>query len=423
MDAITHNQITFFVPGDRDPHFGLDGVITLFELKHALDTDRHVKGFTVLADDKILVSAWLARDLKGIYGLARFNPDGSVDTSFADMGLAQGNFANGYDSTGGKLAVRDDGHIIMLGWSREVDVYSPKRLVIARFDINGLVDHSFGEQGCVVIENSALGELVDDSSTLQLLADGALLVSATYLKGDTSTGVVLRVDTHGNLDKSFNKTGQLEIHHHAFTGLSVTAIRVQADNTILVAGSARHSQSETQGYVARYTHTGELDTNFGGTQTPGFSLVNIPNGTVIFHELIDTAAGNVVGIGQASSGQRNWGLLVGFDTTGNPFPEFNQGRPVLTSFNADHGNEWVCATRQADGSIVTAGGSSRLYIARYLANGSVDRSFGQNGCIQEDTQLVTTPALLQTQTTGRILLAGNTLGLGGALGHVYGYQG
>ncbi|MGE8100123.1 hypothetical protein [Pseudomonas fluorescens] len=423
MDIMTHNQITFFVTGDRDPDFGHEGVINLFELTHELDTDRHVKGCSVLANDKVLVSAWLARDLKGIYGLARFNPDGSVDTTFADMGLAQGNFADGYDSTGGKLAIQEDGHIIMLGWSREVNVYSPKRLVIARFDTHGRVDHSFGKQGCVVIANSALGELVDDSSTLQLLADGKVLVSATYLKEEVSTGVVLRIDTHGNLDKSFNQTGQLEIKHHAFTDTSVQALLVQANNNILVAGSARHSTSDTQGFVARYSHTGTLDTDFGDSETPGFSTLRISNGTVIFHELIDTGAGNVVGIGQASSGQRNWGLLVGFDTTGNPYPEFNGGRPVLTSFNADHGNEWVCAHRQADGSIVTAGGTRRLYIARYLANGSIDRSFGQNGCIQEDTQLMATPALLQTQANGRILLACNTLGIGGALGHVYGYQG
>jgi uncharacterized delta-60 repeat protein len=422
MDVITHNHFTFPVPVERDPEFGDEGVITLFKLEHELDIDRHVKGIKVLANDKILVGAWLARNLKGLYGLSRFNPDGSVDTSFADNGLVLGNFANGYDSAGGRLAVQADGHILMLGWSRKDDVYSPKRLVIARFDQDGAVDQSFGNQGCVMIDNSALGELVSDSSTLQILEDGRILIGATYFNGDTSTGVVVRIDTRGDLDKSFNKTGQLKIKSSAFTDTSANALLVK-NNTILIAGSARTTTSETQGYIAHYSVTGELDSNFGDQQTPGFSTLAIPNGTVIFHDLIDTGEGNVVGIGQASIPLRNWGLLVGVDATGNPHSAFNGGRPVLTLFDPEHGNEWVCGEQQADGKILTAGGSQRLYTARYQANGLIDRSFGQHGSIKEDTELVTTPAQLQIQTDGRVLLAGNTLGLGGALGHIYGYPG
>ncbi|MGE8067416.1 hypothetical protein [Pseudomonas sp. NPDC089569] len=423
MDVITQNSFTFSIPSERDPNFGDDGVITLFKLEHELDTDRHVKGLALLADEKILVGAWLARELKGLYGLARFNGDGSLDKSFADNGLALGNFAGGYDCAGGKVAVQEDGHILMLGWSRKVDTYSPKRLVIARFDKDGALDQNFGRQGCVIIDNNTLGLLVDDSSTLHVLDNGNIVITATYLNGDTSTGTVIRIDMHGNLDKSFNNTGKLDITHPAFTATSVNALLAQANNTILVAGSARNSMNETLGYVARFSHSGELDTDFGSDETPGFSTLNIPNGTVILHDLIDTGSGNVVGIGQASTPFRNFGLLAGLDSTGNPFPAFNGGRPVLTAVDPVHGNEWICGHRQADGKIITTGGSQRLYTLRYQANGLIDRSFGQHGSIQEDTALQTPLALLQIQANGRILLAGNTLGLGGALGHVYAYQG
>ncbi|MDN4545727.1 hypothetical protein [Pseudomonas sp. C32] len=419
MDII--DQHSFSTPAARDPNFGEDGVITLFNLKHALDLDRHVKGIQVLANDKLLVGAWLARDLKGLYGLARFNPDGSVDTAFADNGLVHGNFAGGYDSAGGRLAVQPDGRILMLGWSRKADSNSPKRLVICRFEKEGAVDESFGRQGCVIIDNSTLGELVNDSSTLQLHECGKIIIGATYRNGDTSTGLVVRIDTHGNLDKTFNKTGKLEIRHTAFSATSVHALLAQIDGKVLVAGSAVNAVPETLGYVARYLQNGELDLDFGGEEMPGFSTLNIPNGSVAIHDLVATGGGKVVGIGQASTAVRNWGLLAGLDSTGNPHPSFNGGRPVLTQFDAEHGNEWVCGHQQSDGKIVTAGGARRLYTARYQANGLIDRSFGEHGCIQEDTALVTTPAQLQIQANGRILLAGNTLGLGGALGHVYGY--
>lgn len=422
MDVITHNQISFSVPGDRDPAFGENGVINLYKLEHELDHDRHVKGIQVLADDKFLVSAWLARDLKGLYGLARFNPDGSLDTSFADNGLVHGNFPTGYDSAGGKLAIQADGSILMLGWSRKTDVFSPRRLVITRFDQVGTIDQSFGGQGCVIIDNSSLGDLVSDSSNLQLLEGGKILVSATYLNGETSIGEVVLMDSWGNLDKSFNESGRLQIKHPAFSEISANALLVQQD-AILVAGSARSATCETLGYIARYSHTGELDSNYGSLETPGFSTLTIPTGTVIVHDLIDTGEDKVVGVGQASTAQRNWGLLVGLESTGNPHPAFNSGRPVLTLFDPEHGNEWVCGQRQVDGKILAAGGSKRLCAARYQADGLIDRSFGQYGAILEDTELVTTPAQLQIQANGRVLLAGNTLGVGGAVGHVYGYRG
>lgn len=422
MDIITHNQANFFITGERDQSFGHEGTITLFELDHPLDLDRHIKGIKVLADDKILAGVWLAHELRGLFGLARFHSDGSVDTSFAEKGLAHGSFADGYDCAGGKVAVQADGHIVMLGWSRKVDINSPKRLVVSRFNKDGAADQSFGRQGCVVIDNSHLGELESDSGDLQLLADGTLLVCATYLTDDSSIGVIIRLNARGEPDNNFNQSGQLEIRHPVFIGTSANALSVQPGCCILVAGGARYSASEVQGYIARYSETGQLDTEFGDTETPGFSTLKITNGTIIFHELIDAGEDKFVGVGLASVGKRNWGMLAGVDATGNPYPTFNGGRPVLTSFNAEHGNEWICAYRQADGKIVAAGGVNRLYTARYLANGSVDRTFGQQGCIQEDTPMKAPPAELQMQTNGRILLATNTLGIGGALGHIYGYH-
>jgi uncharacterized delta-60 repeat protein len=310
----------------------------------------------------------------------------------------------------------------MLGWSRKADVNSPKRLVLARFEHDGAVDQSFGQQGCVILDNTSLGDLLADSSTLQIIEDGTIFISATYLSGNTCTAVAMRITTRGDLDKSFNKTGRIEVQHPTLSATSINALLVK-DNTILFAGSARTQTSETQGYIARYLFNGELDSNYGDQATPGFSTLKIPNGTVIFHDLVDTAEGQVVAIGQASTAHRNWGLLVGLDACGNPHSAFNGGRPVLTLFDPEHGNEWVCGQKQADGKILTAGGSRRLYTARYQADGLIDRSFGQHGCIREGTQLVTTPAQLQVQADGRILLAGNTLGIGGALGHIYAYLG
>lgn len=418
MAFITDPPASIASPAHRDPLFGVNGEFSLGMLPHDLDLDRQVQGIEVLSGDKILIAASLARDLKGLFGLIRLESDGTLDTTFADRGLALGSIAGSYDCGAGKVAFQAPGRIIMLGWLRRVED-GPQILAITRFTDQGSIDRGFGAEGHVLIDRADLGLLDHASSSVHLLPHGKILVSANYKNGDHSTGLLIRVDSLGNLDRSFNASGLLEIKHATFTSTSANGLRVQADQQILVTGDARRTGADVEGYVARYSGAGVLDVTFGGPDAPGFSTMKLDGAKVTFNVLLATSEDKVIGVGRIS-GDKDWAILVGFDRSGNGYPEFNNGNPVLTSFVDELGSGWLDAHLQADGKILCAGGPNRLYMVRYEAHGAIDRTFGINGLIEEAFSSLTPHAFIRTQSGGRMILAANIEGLG--LGKLFGYK-
>lgn len=332
--------------------------------------------------------------------------------------MAIGTIAGSYDCGAGKVAFQAPGLIILLGWLRWVD-NGPQILVVTRFNDQGSIDRTFGAQGHVLIDPAHLGLLDADTCSLQLLPHGKILVSANYSKGAASTGLIIRIDSLGNLDRSFNASGLLEIRHALFTSTTANGLRVQAGQQILVAGSAQRAESDVQGYVARYSGAGVLDTTYGGPDVPGFSTMQLGGAAVTFNALLAASEDKVIGVGRIR-GVKDWAIMVGFDHTGSGYPGFNNGNPVLTSFADDLGSGWFDAHIQADGKILCAGGPNRLYMVRYEPHGAIDRTFGVNGLIEEEYSPLTYHAFVRTQANGRTILAANTRGLG--QGNLFGYK-
>jgi uncharacterized delta-60 repeat protein len=87
---------------------------------------------------------------------------------------------------------------------------------------------------------------------------------------------------------------------------------------------------------------------------------------------------------------------------------------VTTDFGESY--DWAYAMAlQPDGTIVVggvsdAGGSKNLALARYLPNGTLDATFGENGLVTEGRRPLTTDVIrdLAVQPDGRILVAGVT---------------
>ncbi|MHC8304078.1 hypothetical protein [Pseudomonas sp. PB3P13] len=418
METITDKPTSTTPPAHRDLEFAVNGEFNLGTLTHDLDIDRQVKGMEVLGNDKILVAASFARGLKGLFGLLQLEPDGSPDLTFGDRGLALGSIANSYDCGAGRVVVQAP-DIFMVGWLRRI-ADGPPSLVVTRFDDQGKIDSNFADNGHRVVDVPHLGLLDPDSSKLLALADGKILVSANYKKGAASTGLLVRIDDQGDLDPDFNGNGLLEIEHEVFTSTTANGFRVQADKQILVAGGAQRADSNVQGYVARYSHAGELDTGHGGPDVPGFSTMQVGTAALTFNGLLAPAEDKVIGFGQISGGEKDYAVLAGFDRNGGGYPEFNNGAPVLTSFPDELGSGWFDAHIQPDGKILCAGGPGRLYIVRYLASGRVDPSYGLNGLIQELLSLHSQHVFVRTQTNGRTILAANIEGLG--LGSVFRYK-
>src|SRR5205085_11679112 len=111
----------------------------------------------VLQPDGKLVVAGFSNDLTlGAVGVvARYNQDGSLDTSFG---------VNGKQTVGGfslleSLALDSQGRVILIGESFEGSTFG---IVVARLDADGSLDSSFGTGGkLTLVSDPSLGSVGD----------------------------------------------------------------------------------------------------------------------------------------------------------------------------------------------------------------------------------------------------------------------
>ena len=118
--------------GSLDTTFSGDGkVITVF------NGNDFVFGVTVQSDGKILE----AGASNGAFALARYNPDGSLDTSFSGDGKVTTSIGS-YNSLGAGVTLLSGGKILEVGLS--YDAHHNGNIALVRYKADGSLDTSFG---------------------------------------------------------------------------------------------------------------------------------------------------------------------------------------------------------------------------------------------------------------------------------------
>ncbi len=225
------------------------------------------------------------------------------------------------------------------------------------------------------------------------------------------TDVVVTCETpapSGGLDPSFG--GGAGFVTATWTNVA-RALAVQADGKLLVLGSD---------HLARYLPDGTLDMSFASG-----GVADVKFGTGIEVEAQDVAVASdgriLVGgyVSQTFSGRSDF-ALARYLADGTLDATFGTGGVATTDFfgSTDRANRVLL---QPDGKIVLAGhaavvlGENDFAVARYLADGQLDPSFGSGGVatanIAGATDLASAAAL---QADGAIVLTGRVAATGGA---------
>src|ERR1043165_6603978 len=218
----------------------------------------------VQPDGKIVVAggAFLLFTFAGDFKLARYNPDGSLDTSFGDGGIVTTTFPEG--SYAFDMALQADGKIIGAG-TVFVD-FNPGEssntdFALARYNPDGTPDATFGNGGQV--STDFLG-LEDDSFSVLIQPDGKIV--AVGSANDPATFydfAAVRYLSDGTVDTTFGSGGKVttDFGRRGFDRAHSAAL--QADGKIVAAGFATSLDGISENFgVARYTSNGVLDTSF-----------------------------------------------------------------------------------------------------------------------------------------------------------------
>ena len=163
--------VRYNTDGSLDTSFGGTGKVTT-------DFGSYDSAYSVAiqADGKIVAAGSSANTSDFDFALARYNRDGSLDTSFGGTGKVMTDFTASYDFAD-SIAIEADGKIVAAGYTDP-----PKSdFALARYNSDGSLDTSFGGTGKITTDFSR-SEAQARSVAIQ--ADGKL-VAAGY-SGHTS---------------------------------------------------------------------------------------------------------------------------------------------------------------------------------------------------------------------------------------------
>jgi uncharacterized delta-60 repeat protein len=394
-------------PGTLDSTFGSGGIVSI-SLSSSLPTE-HLYAIGIDASGKILAAG--AASFGGnnpVFALARFNTNGTLDTSFGSQGVVLTNVNASADAAGRGIVIQPDGKILVAGYGRSG---STTEFVVARYDSNGTLDSSFGSSGLVdtLIGNNSVATCVALQSDLKIVVAGG-----TTPGSSGSDFAVVRYNSDGTLDHSFGSNGVVDTQLGP-SDASAEALALQADGKIVVVGHTSTSGGDFHFTLVRYTSTGALDTSFNHT---GEVLDNFSGENTGFpgddaRGVVVQSNGAIVAVGgfldQSSLSDV---AIARYNSDGSPDTTFNHTGKV--SFNIGGNDVANAVALQSNGKIVFAGvqgvpGGGLFLTGRLNADGSMDTGFGTNGLVTTKiTQNANDDASsLLIQPDGKIVTAGS----------------
>lgn len=371
--------------GNLDRSFGVDGQVILSrpnESSVALTLLALSDGQLAAIGDFIDLQAAVARRT-----LLRFDPNGTLDTSFGD----QGRIATSANS----LVRQLDDKLIGVGDRVAVD---NNGFALSRFNLDGSLDSGFGNGGRVKTD---VGMARSSATSILLQTDGKLVSGGWVYEGDRWSMALVRLLSDGTLDPSFGLDGQvLTAAEDLNTGVS--DLLIQADGKLVAIGAHLSGDGLPQGLttLVRYTPEGSLDTGFG---VAGKVMLPDFQGRVLGLQL----EGKLVAAGLGWDGTSNLLTLVRFNPDGGLDQGFGDHGRVLTSMSLEWAGDLLV---QADGKLVVVGqtrieGNPLSALRRFRPDGRPDQGFGDQGLVL--IKEIYAPSSVVVQKDGKLVVAGS----------------
>lgn len=274
----------FMPDGSLDTSFSGDGSAYLGVTPYGI---REMFDVALQPDGKIVA----AGQANG-FAIIRVNPDGSMDTTFDGDGVAKPN-VSGSTSYARTLLVLADGRIVVAGDSY-IDAARNYDYAMVRLTTTGALDTTFDVDG---ISIASTGPSQDIPQQLMLTQDGKYVVAGSISFGDHG---LVRFNANGSVDATFGTSG-LTVNT---AGGAAGDAHQQRDGKIIVVG-----QTDSTGdfEIVRYRADGSLDTSFDGD---GRASTTVGDGTDSARAIIPTVDGRLLLAGTGTvAGVSRFGLL------------------------------------------------------------------------------------------------------------------
>ena len=320
------------------------------------------------------------------FQVMRFNANGSLDTSFGDDGAVDpGADPNGFGFDIAGIAVQRNGDIVVGGTAYD-------GWAAARFTSSGALDTTFGSSGFVVTqadgyteEPGAIGVAIESNN-------GNIIIGGSQNSGSTSNYAAICFTANGTLNTAFGTDGEAT-SPLATSGIrSAKSMTEEANGDIVIAGS-ESTASTNNGSAAAFSELGQVVTipspSVGGDSSGVAPLaVGSSSSDTVAYAIWEFAQGPVLQVGSTDN-----------TFTFDPFSDAAYQSPTGLTFVTD------------TLPLIVGTGPRGVGLARFNSSGSIDSTFGLAGSVTLTPQMLgfrsaVTATNVAIAANGDILVAG-----------------
>lgn len=338
------------------------------------------------------------------FTLMQLGSDGGMDPDFGNAGVVFTSFG-GSDEQPSAVTAGASGELYIVGGANRAETRND--FAALRLQADGRVDDRFGNGGNVITD---VGNLQDWAKAAAVQDDGKLVVAGYSHSGATGFDfAVARYNDDGSLDEQFGENGVVTTALQAGPSRKTDraeAVLIQDDGKLVVGG-----RSAEDFVLVRYLPDGRLDPSFSGDGKRVFTefgysaraLAIQPDGMILLGGYERDRSVNVSTF-----------ALVRVKPDGSVDPDFGEWGYLKTSFGSGNDRAYAVAV-QRDGKILLGGSQlsglgSDFALVRYLPDGSLDPSFGDQGRVVTPFGDGSVARIndLHVQGNGRILAIGES---------------
>jgi uncharacterized delta-60 repeat protein len=345
-----------------------------------VETDDEPFALAIDSNGNLVTAGFANNGAQNEFALIRYTTAGALDTTFNTTGIVT--TAIGDDDEASALAIQSDGNLVAAGISLNLTLAQSK-FALVRYNTDGSLDASFGTGGIVT---TAIGTFDDEAFALAIQSDGKLVVAGYSFNGTQNVFALVRYNTDGSLDTTFNTTG-IVTTAIGIDDDEINSLAIDSNGNLVAAGfSLNGTLGNYEFAMARYTTAGALDTTFN---TTGIVTTVIGTDDDEINSLAIDSNGNLVAAGFSLNdtlGQYEF-AMARYTTAGALDTTFNTAGIVTTAIGTVD-DEINSLAIDSNGNLVAAGfsfsntlGQSEFAMARYTPAGALDTTFNTTGFV------------------------------------------
>jgi uncharacterized delta-60 repeat protein len=325
-------------------------------------------------DGKALVSGTVNQGVSGnALFVARYNLDGTLDTTFNNTGVAIVNFGTN-NMSGGLVVVQSDGNILVGGG---FSLNSIDNIAIARLTPSGTLDTTFSGDGKVTF---AFGNSIERLTDLDVAGSGKIVLT-NFIPADY---VLVQLNQDGSLDTAFSGDGRLVIDIGGGITNQVAASAIDFSGRIVVTGTGNTGNGVNGFGVVRVNPNGTLDSTFGTNGIVVVPIISNDRPTSIGFSF--DGQGKIVIAGRAGEfGDGDAAAIVKLNFNGTLDTTFDgDGKLLFSRLGTTDNFTDISVANTTNGAssgritaLLTSGADKG--IVRINPNGTFDNTFGNNG--------------------------------------------